>query len=78
MNVAGGEARFLATLPRTVTALWDLGDGRLLLKTTDPRKGERFEDADYMVFQQIPFNSNGKGFKFEALAPSFNFHSTIC
>ena len=62
MNVAGGEARFLAALPRTVTALWDLGDGRLLLKTTDPRKGERFEDADYMVFQQIPFNSNGKGF----------------
>lgn len=60
--VAGGEARFLAEVPRTVAALWALDEERLLLQTVDARPEDRFEDADYEVFEQIPFCSNGKGF----------------
>ena len=60
--VTGGEARLLAEVPREVTELWALDEGRLLLRTVDPREPERFEDADYRVLEQIPFCTNGKGF----------------
>ena len=60
--VTGGEARLLAEVPREVTELWALDEGRLLLWTVDPREPERFEDADYRVLEQIPFCTNGKGF----------------
>ncbi len=60
--VAGGEARFLAEVPRAVGALWALDGERLLLQTVDPDEPERFEDADYRIFEQVPFCSNGKGF----------------
>ena len=61
LSLNGGEARPIATLSRTAAALWDAPAGLLLL-TLDPRERERFEDADYWVFEQIPFCSNGKGF----------------
>ncbi len=61
LPVAGGEAEFLASVGRTVTALWDTPAG-VLLQTVDPREPERFEDADYRVFEQIPFCANGLGF----------------
>ena len=60
--VTGGEARLLAEVPREVTELWTLDEGRLLLRTVDPHEPERFEDADYRVLEQIPFCTNGKGF----------------
>ena len=61
LSVAGGEAEFLAAVGRTVTSLWDTPAG-VLLQTVDPRDPERFEDADYRVFEQIPFCANGLGF----------------
>ena len=60
--VTGGEARFLAEVPRAVNALWALDEDRLLLQTVDPDEPERLEDADYHVFEQVPFCTNGKGF----------------
>ncbi|MCR5347979.1 MAG: S9 family peptidase [Fretibacterium sp.] len=61
LPIAGGEAEYLAEAGRTVTALWDTTAG-VLLRTVDPREPERFEDADYRVFDQIPFCANGLGF----------------
>ena len=62
ISAAGGEARLLAKVPRAVSALWDLGGERLLLQTVEPNEPDRFEDADYRIFEQVPFCSNGKGF----------------
>ncbi|MBQ9566334.1 MAG: S9 family peptidase, partial [Synergistaceae bacterium] len=61
LPVNGGEARFLADVGRTVTALWDTPWG-LLIQDVDPREPKRFEGADYRVLEQIPFCANGKGF----------------
>ncbi|MDR1379404.1 MAG: S9 family peptidase [Synergistaceae bacterium] len=60
--VEGGEALLLAQIPEPVTELWALGEDQLLLKTVADPDEPRFEDADYMIFTQIPFCSNGKGF----------------
>ena len=61
LPVNGGEARFLADVGRAVTGLWDTPHG-LLVQSVDLREPERFEDAEYRVFEQIPFCANGKGF----------------
>jgi dipeptidyl aminopeptidase/acylaminoacyl peptidase len=58
----GGEALPLAQVSEPVTELWALDDDRLLLKTVFDPEEPRFEDADYMIFTQVPFCSNGKGF----------------
>ncbi|MDR1731902.1 MAG: S9 family peptidase [Synergistaceae bacterium] len=60
--LTGGEAVPLATVSRPVTELWALDEDRLLLKTVEEPEEPRFEDADYMIFEQVPFCSNGKGF----------------
>ncbi|MDR3230216.1 MAG: S9 family peptidase [Synergistaceae bacterium] len=60
--IAGGEATPLAVVPRSVVGLWALDGDRLLLKTVEESDEPRFEDADYMIFRQIPFCANGKGF----------------
>jgi dipeptidyl aminopeptidase/acylaminoacyl peptidase len=62
IGVSGGEALPLGVVPEPVTALWALPGDRLLLKTVHEPDEPRFEDADYMVFTQVPFCSNGKGF----------------
>lgn len=62
ISVVGGEAELLGTLPQPVSALWDVGEGRFLLKMLHEAPEPHFEDADYMVFKQVPFCSNGKGF----------------
>ncbi len=58
----GGEALPLAAVSQPVSSLWALDDDRLLLKTVYDPEEPRFEDADYMIFKQVPFCSNGKGF----------------
>ncbi|MDR1874266.1 MAG: S9 family peptidase [Synergistaceae bacterium] len=60
--VAGGEATPLAVVPRPIAGMWVTTGDQLLLKTVEEPDEPRFEDADYMIFRQIPFCSNGKGF----------------
>ncbi|MDR1979715.1 MAG: S9 family peptidase [Synergistaceae bacterium] len=62
IGIKGGEAAAWAVVPEPVTAIWALSDDRLLLKTVSEPEEPRFEDADYMIFTQVPFCSNGKGF----------------
>ncbi|MDR3331293.1 MAG: S9 family peptidase [Synergistaceae bacterium] len=61
IGVKGGEALSLGETPEQVTSIWDAGES-LLLKTVHIPEEEKFEDADYIIFTQIPFCSNGKGF----------------
>lgn len=62
VRVDGGEARFVASCERTITELWALPNDHLLVRTVDPREEKREMGADYMIFEQIPFNSNGRGY----------------
>lgn len=58
----GGEAGYLASVPMEVASMVYLNEGRYLLSAVDPRPSELLEGADYMVFEQVPFCSNGKGY----------------
>ncbi len=62
IGIGGGEAVPLAVVSRPVAGIWATDDDRLLLKTVEEPEEPHFEDADYMIFRQIPFCSNGKGF----------------
>ncbi|MDD4835627.1 MAG: S9 family peptidase [Dethiosulfovibrio sp.] len=60
--LSGGEARSIGKLDISVSSIIHLGGDEYLLSATDPRQEELLEGADYMVFSQVPFCSNGKGY----------------
>ena len=62
LKVDGGEAEPLGTVDRQVTDLWELPDGRLLLKAIFIPEEPNPEKAQYRVYTQIPFWQNGSGF----------------
>lgn len=60
--LSGGEARSIGQLDVSVSSITHLGEDEYLLSATDPRQEKLLEEADYMVFTQVPFCSNGKGY----------------
>ncbi len=60
--VDGGEANLLGVIPQPVSELWDMPDGKLLVKTVYESREPNPENARYNVFTQIPFWQNGKDF----------------
>lgn len=58
----GGEAHFLKSIPMSLSSVVVLNDDLLLMMASfEPEYVNPYE-ADYMIFEQIPFCSNGKGF----------------
>ncbi|MDR2137206.1 MAG: S9 family peptidase, partial [Synergistaceae bacterium] len=62
IDIRGGEAAFLFDLPHAVSAVRALDESRYLLTATYEPEYENPEDADVMIFEQIPFMANGKGY----------------
>lgn len=62
IDISGGEARHLRTVPRVLSSLSPLPDGSLLALGVDEPAFDNPYDADMMLFDQVPFCSNGKGF----------------
>ena len=62
IDVSGGEARHLRTVPRVLSSLSPLPDGSMLALGVDEPAFDNPYDADMMLFDQVPFCSNGKGF----------------
>ncbi|PIE55202.1 MAG: peptidase S9 [Dethiosulfovibrio peptidovorans] len=62
IRVDGGEAQFLDRVDIRVTSLIHLGEERYLLAGVNPRTAPHLEEAEYMVFENIPFCANGKGY----------------
>ncbi|MDR1622368.1 MAG: S9 family peptidase [Synergistaceae bacterium] len=59
----GGEAALLFQVPHTVSAVLALDEHRYLLTAVyEPECCGNPEDADVMIFEQIPFMANGKGY----------------
>ncbi len=58
----GGEARPVCTIARDVTSIRALGEARALVLAAFEPEIDNPEQADYMVFESVPFCSNGKGF----------------
>ncbi len=58
----GGEARHIGSVSMAVSSIVHLDEDRYLVSAVDPRPAELLEGADYMVFEQVPFCSNGKGY----------------
>lgn len=58
----GGEGEYVGSLDFEVSSIVPLGEGRYVLSGVNQRKSEPLEGADYMVFEQVPFCSNGKGY----------------
>ncbi|MBR0222606.1 MAG: S9 family peptidase [Synergistaceae bacterium] len=61
IDIHGGEARLKFKAERSISELWDTASG-LLIKNLDLREPEKLEGADYMIFTQIPFCSNGSNY----------------
>jgi len=62
IDVSGGEASHLRTVPRVLSSLSPLPDGSMLALGVDEPAFDNPYDADMMLFDQVPFCSNGKGF----------------
>lgn len=62
LDITGGEAQPLRTLPRVLSSLSALADGSILALGVDEPPFENPYGADMMFFEQVPFCSNGKGF----------------
>ncbi|WP_241760466.1 S9 family peptidase [Dethiosulfovibrio peptidovorans] len=60
--LGGGEAQPIGSLTFAISSIVHLGGNRYLLSGEDPRESEKLAEADYMVFEQVPFCSNGKGY----------------
>ena len=58
----GGEARLLCAVARDVTSIRAVDATRALVLAVFEPEYDNPEQADYMVFESIPFCSNGKGF----------------
>jgi dipeptidyl aminopeptidase/acylaminoacyl peptidase len=62
LNLEGGEAECLGTVPHQVSELWELPGGQILMKALYVPEEPNPEKAQYKVYTQIPFWQNGKGF----------------
>ncbi|MDR1378616.1 MAG: S9 family peptidase [Synergistaceae bacterium] len=62
IDLQGGETTFLFNVPRAVSAIRALDESRYLLTAVYEPEYENPEDADIMIFDQIPFMANGKGY----------------
>ncbi len=62
LPMAGGEAKELFTIPHRATDIRSLGNDRYLLTVIYDSPHPNPEEADYYVFEQVPFMANGKGF----------------
>ena len=62
ININGGEADALFTIPHASSAIKFLDDSRFLITATFEPVYDNPEDADFMIFEQVPFCANGKGY----------------
>ena len=63
LPAAGGEPKPLFDIPHKATAIRALDGDRYLITTVfEPTPPKNPEDADFMVFDQVPFMANGKGY----------------
>lgn len=62
LPMEGGEARELFTIARTAGDIRPLSEGRWLVTAVYAPEFHNPEQADYQVFEQLPFMANGKGF----------------
>ena len=62
IDISGGEATHLRTLPRALSSLSPMADGSLIALGVDEPPFDNPYDADMMFFDQVPFCSNGKGY----------------
>ena len=64
IGVDGGEAELLFEIPHAANAIQALPGERYLITTVFEREGDGHnpEGADMMVFEQLPFMANGKGY----------------
>ncbi|HCA40138.1 MAG TPA: S9 family peptidase [Aminobacterium sp.] len=62
ISIDGGEAYSLAQIPMSLSSLAALNNDMLLITASFEPKYENPDEGDYIVFDQIPFCSNGKGY----------------
>ncbi|MCR5347656.1 MAG: S9 family peptidase [Fretibacterium sp.] len=63
LPASGGEPEPLFNIPHKATALRALDEDRYLITTVfDPVPPENPEEASFMIFDQVPFMANGKGY----------------
>ena len=62
IDARGGEAVPLFTIPHAASAIRMLDDHRYLVTAIYEPEYENPEEADLMVFEQLPFMANGKGY----------------
>ncbi len=62
IGIDGGEAEFLFEVPHAASALWGLDEDRYLIAALFEPEYENPEGADLMIFEQLPFMANGKGY----------------
>lgn len=62
IGIDGGEATPLFEAPHAVSAIRALKAGRYLLTANFDPVYDNPEDADFMIFEQVPFMANGKGY----------------
>lgn len=60
--VDGGEAEFLFEIPHTASAIQALDENRYLITAIFEPEYDNPEGADVMIFEQLPFMANGKGY----------------
>lgn len=60
--MAGGEAQKLFCIPHKATKIQSLGKGRFLVIALWVPEFSNPDEADYQVFEQLPFMANGQGF----------------
>ncbi|NLL37517.1 MAG: S9 family peptidase [Fretibacterium sp.] len=66
INLFGGERETLFTLAYEVSAIEALDDSRFLITAVFSPEPEDPDGADLMIFEQIPFMANGKGYTGQA------------
>jgi dipeptidyl aminopeptidase/acylaminoacyl peptidase len=62
IDPTGGEAEELFTIPHAASAVWALDGERYLVTAVFEPEYENPENADFMIFEQVPFMANGKGY----------------
>lgn len=62
LSLEGGEAQRLFSLPQKAGAVWELPDGRFLVWARWVPSIENPDEANYQIFDQLPFLANGQGY----------------
>jgi dipeptidyl aminopeptidase/acylaminoacyl peptidase len=62
IELQGGEAISLFDIPHAASSIQVLDEHRYLLTAVYEPEYENPEDADFMIFEQVPFMANGKGY----------------